>query len=289
MSDWELTLKAARSDFIDRMEQRGFDANAEENRDVLRGEVAVAGSRWPVRVELGNAFPFHPPRVFPDDDVLRSWHRELDGAMRLYAEDDKDGLPWLNVDDFLRLVVRWLEQTDAGWPSGTADLDLDRYFPRASEQCLVVYGDLDPLINAYIRLAVKSRTIEVLGRAGVPPKQTRKNRLFGYVIDIGEPTTPPRTWEHIAELIPNKIARQVERAILDRPLRILLLRYTRRGRTAVLALNARPTHNGGIALHSYPSASNETETLMLRAGDELAALANQRVCDRSRSHRLFQL
>ncbi|MBC2592392.1 HesA/MoeB/ThiF family protein [Rhodococcus aetherivorans] len=277
MSDWHLVRRGACADFIDRLEQRGFSAVSEGQGAVLHGSVAVADVLHPVRIEVGRRFPFHPPRVVPEASVPRSWHRERDGAMCLYAVGDRDGLPWLDVDDFLHLVSRWFEQTMTGWTADSPDLDLERYFDPVDDHRLVVYSDLDPLVNGYIRLRVKPHIIEVLGPGSVPRRQKHRNRLFGFVLDLGEPAKPPSTWEHITELVAEDVIRGIERAIRERRISMLLLRYARNGTPAVLAVQTTATRTG-ILLRSYPSASAAHDTLRLRAGLTAEVLTAKSVC-----------
>ncbi|QOH59406.1 HesA/MoeB/ThiF family protein [Rhodococcus rhodochrous] len=277
MSDWDLVRMSVCADFIDRLEQRGFSGTSKGQGAVLHGSVSVMDVLHPVRIEVGRSFPFYPPRVVPEGSVPRSWHRERDGSMCLYAEGDRDGLPWLDVDDFLNLVNRWFEQTLTGWTEDSPDLDLERYFDSVDDHRLVVYSDLSPLVGSYIRLRVRPHIVEVLGPGSVPYRQKHRNRLFGFVLDLGEPAKPPSTWEHITELVAEDVIRGVERAIRERRISMLLLRYARNGTPAVLAVQTTMTRTG-ILLRSYPSASTAQGALRLRAGRTAEVLTGKSAC-----------
>lgn len=266
-------VAATRADFVDALEQHGFWLRG----GALAGTVPTAAGPRRVVVELGERWPFSPPSVTPEPPHAgeqRSWHREVDGGLCLYTENDRNGLPWLDGDAFLAQVTTWFDRDAAGWPGDAPDLDLDRYFARADPTVTVLYDTLDPLVGRFIRLRPeRNQTLVVIGHGTAPQKASRR-RVFGYCADIGTPDRPPRDWPQLAELLPDAAAR-LERAIEQRQVSLLLLRYDREGHEGVLALDAAPLAKGGIRLLSQPSASTSAGVLRLRAGPAHEVLRNR--------------
>lgn len=121
----------ARQHFEESLIRAGFT----ETEEGWVGVTGDSGNPAKVLISLPERFPFKPPRVVPvaEDAVPWSWHRELDGALCLIAEDDHEGLWWSEAPAFLEHVSEWLAQAAAGWPDDRPDLDLDRYFRRSEE------------------------------------------------------------------------------------------------------------------------------------------------------------
>ncbi len=265
-------LAATRADFVDALEQRGFLHRG----DALVGRVQTAAGPQRVAVRLGERWPFAPPSVTPvpsDVDQQRCWHREVDGGLCLYTEDDRNGLPWLAADAFIAQVTTWFDRNAAGWPDDAPDLDLDRYFPRADPTVTVLYDLLDPLVGRFIRLRPeRNQTLIVIG-PGIAPSKSSRRQVFGFCADIGTLERPPRDWSQLADLLPD--AARVERAIKQRAVSLLLLHYDREGHEGVLALDAAPLEKGGIRLLSQPSASTSASIARLRAGPDRDLLAGR--------------
>lgn len=274
MSPWDERVAATADSFIEQLERRGWKSTTPTE---LRADLDVGSERLQVRVDLTSDFPFSPPRVFPVDDQPASWHRELDGAMCLYPETGRGSLPWLDVDDFEATIVRWLESTSRGWPADAPEMDLERYFEPASVQLLVVYNEqIEALTDRYVRFNVDGPAL-VLAGTGVKPVKSnpRKYRLFGYVVDIGEPTTPPRNWEELREAIGMKIGEELDLRIRRGALDLLLVRYRRGDTAGTIALLA--TAIAPVELKSLPSASTSPSVVSLRSGRDANALQHRSV------------
>lgn len=272
----EERLAATRAEFVDALEQRGF----RQTGDKLTGLIATAAGPQRVIVELRERWPFMPPSVTPDPpdaDDQQSWHRELDGGLCLYTENDRNGMPWLDADSFLAQVTTWFDRNAAGWPEDAPDLDLDRYFLRADPAVTVLYDTLDPLLGRFIRLRPeRNQILRVIG-PGTAPARASRRQVFGYCSDIGTPERPPRDWAQLAVLLPDDVASRLERAVRDRTVSLLLLRYNRDGHEGVIALQTTPLEKGGIRLLSQPSASTSDAVSRLRAGPAREVLADKSV------------
>ncbi|NYF29207.1 MULTISPECIES: ThiF family adenylyltransferase [unclassified Microbacterium] len=275
MTVWGERLEATRTEFIEGLESRGWRlvARSELTKKLFTGEISHN-----VIVSVDADFPFAPPRVFPPADLPASWHRELDGAMCLYPETGRGSLPWLDVDDFVATIERWLEATTLGWPADAPDMDLERYFEPIQESLLVIYDEaIDLLLNRLVRFKVQGPRIELAG-SGVKPRKAsqRRHRLYGYVADIGEPERPPRSWGELLDLLDQRAVAMLEREARRGAIDLLLLRYSRGGAAGAIALLL-SYNSDGISLRSVPSASNSVATLGLRGGRDAPLLSSKRV------------
>ena len=274
MIDWDLRLQTTRLDFVDRLERRGF---ARVTNNIWHGSVRTpAGRAREIEVCLGEDWPYYPPTVFPlNADVASSWHRDRTGALCLYVEDDRGERPWLDVEALLAHVAGWFDQAETNWSDDTPDLDLERYFDAARPRLLVVYDDLEPLLNRSIRTKKGfNDTLVIIGAGPVARKAQRRNFRFGYCADIGTPDRPPKQWSDLEPLIRDgsKVAEGIRRGSY----RLLLLRYSRAGRVGVLALAAHGTQDE-IVLRAHNSAGTSAAVRGLRAGPHAPALATKGV------------
>lgn len=277
MSQWHQELEATRFRFVEALEQRGLVAADETT---LSGDVTTGSGSQPVRVCLPDNFPYRPPRVHPDDEFPRSWHRERDGAMCLYGEGSEEELPWLDPDDFLAMVARWFDESEEGWPGDLPVLDLDRYFPSSNDPHLVLYGNLTDL--TYIRFKDNKLTLTVEGPAQATRRRNGKSkvngkRVTGYVLDIGEPALPPTSWAQILDLVDIGIADAVTAAIAAGHVRYVLVRYRRSEHEGLLALEVQPDNEGTILASTLDAASISVKDLNLRAGTHQDALHDKHV------------
>lgn len=273
MTAWDEAIEASTFTFIEELERRGFRADDRTLTGTLReGDAAVR-----VRVDLPDTFPYAPPVVSPPDGFPRSWHRERTGAMCLYPTDGRDDLPWLDVEQFLALVARWIAESRSGWPGDFPDLDLERYFEQVADP-LVIYGDLDALNNRFVQLRHEGFVTRLTGPGSIPKKKRiAKNRAFGYVTTIGEPSVPPTSWEDLTAAIPADDVKRIQTAVADGRFSYLIVRYSRSGVEAAVVLRIWKDKAGGLVVASVRSASDALTTLTLRAGVNAKALADCRV------------
>ena len=274
MSDWDQRIRTTRLDFADRIERRGF---ARISETTWHGTVIMSsGTTRKVELSIANGWPYYPPAVLPlDDGVTDSWHRERTGALCLYVDDDRTERPWLDPNNLLTQIASWFDRAISGWPDDTPDLDLERYFERASPTLLVLYDDLEPLLGRSIRSKKgPNNTVRVTGAAPVARKARRREFRFGYCADIGTPAAPPKQWSDLEPLISD--GARVAKRIRDGSYRLLLLRYSRAGRQGALALAALADKEE-IVLRAHHSAGTSAAVRRLRAGPNAAALAGKSV------------
>lgn len=274
MTAWEDAIEARTFQFIEELERRGFRADER----TLTGSVGEGVDSVRVQIALPASFPFVPPVVSPPIDIPRSWHRELNGAMCLYPADGQENLPWLDADDFIETVARWISESTTGWTNDFPDLDLDRYFTPVDEP-LVVYGDLNELNNKFVQLRHLKHLTRVTGPGSIPKgkKRVGKDRSFGFVTGIGEPNVPPTNWDDLKAMIPSDDAKAIESAVADRRFSYLVVRYSRGGVGAAVVLRVWKEKSGTYGLASVKSASEAPMTMTLRAGADAKRLADARI------------
>jgi hypothetical protein len=242
----------------------------------------ITGRDGPVEVivTLSPAFPFKPPRVIPaDPDRLPwSWHREIDGALCLVAEDDHEDLWWSDASEFVAHIAAWVAASDGGWANDRPDLDLERYFEGAEDRSLYLYDELSSQIGSFVRFRPGLNDVMELVGVGVQPRNvTKRHRRdrYGYVADLGTLSTPPRSWSDISALISTEV--NLDRRIRDQTIQVVVLRYDRDGHEAAVVVEVWPTTTGDIAVRRLRSAADTLEANRRRAGPDRDSLDGRRV------------
>ncbi|MFW0774965.1 ThiF family adenylyltransferase [Paenarthrobacter nitroguajacolicus] len=251
-------------------------------KETEQGWIGLAGgptNPTEVLVSFPRRFPFKPPRVAPllPDAVPWSWHRELDGALCLVAEDDHDGLWWTEAAVFLEHVAEWLSQAATGWPDDRPDLDLDRYF-RPSEKDTRPYLLEDPTLwdEGPIRFRPAKNNTMRASRGALPKKGAKaSNDRAAYVADVGEVVVPPRTWADISALV--RPENKLDARILRHEVSVVLLRYRRGEQDGAILLEVWPTVSGDIAARRLKSAADTSAARTARAGVHRSELSNKSV------------
>lgn len=240
-----------------------------------QGPITHGGGTASIVITLPSRFPFRPPRVIPveTDEVPWSWHRELDGALCLVAEDDHEGLWWTETDAFLEHIKSWFENANLGWPDDRPDLDLDRYFQCSDDEQLYLYDDLSQRRNSYVRFRPSSNNTMKIGSGTRPVKTSKRSKdRFGYVANLGEVATPPHKWDDIAARIDPNV--NIDRQIRAHAIGIVVLIYRRGAHDGAITLEVWPTTTGGIAVRRLRSAADTEAARSSRAG-ALAPQLNQ--------------
>lgn len=271
MIDRQEYQDSARLRFEEDLTRAGF----REDAGTWVGPIEHKSGPSTVIIELPDLFPFAAPRVKPEDQdwTAWSWHREIDGALCLVAQDDHDDLWWADATAFLGHVTRWFEQADAGWPDDRPDLDLERYFEPSDDRRLVIYRDLEGFVGKFVRLVRRGEVVELIGPGTRPPKsRVRDGTRYGLVADLGMLTEPVTTWKSLAELLEHDAVRRVEASEID----TLLIRYERDGHPATVVLDVVNTGEG-LMLRGLASAPDTTESRTARAGTSYETLQEKKV------------
>lgn len=243
-----------------------------------KGMIPHEGGEREVLIDLPPRFPFKPPRVQPtdEDSVGWSWHRELDGALCLVAEDDHEGLWWADPAAFLEHIAAWFTQAEAGWPGDRPDLDLERYFHPSEDTRLFLYGELSECCNTFVRFRAARNNTMVMTRGTSPAKiSPRMKDRFGYMADLGKVDVPPRSWPDIASRIDPSI--DLERRIRQHTVSVVVLSYLRGDHPGALVVEVWPTTSGTIAVRRLRSSPNTEVARAARAGLLAPAIRNSKV------------
>ncbi|HEV7963127.1 MAG TPA: ThiF family adenylyltransferase, partial [Actinoplanes sp.] len=103
----------------------------------------------------------------------------------------------------------------------------------------------------------------------------RRDRRLAWVGDLGAIDVPLRSWSDIAKRLGHR-ADEVARLVSFGSVNLLLLRYSRGGRPAALAVSVR-SGTGGIVTKACESADTSIATRSLRAGVAAPELVNARI------------
>lgn len=249
-----------------------------ERESGWHGPIEHSGQRTEVILSLPARFPFHPPRVVPTakDSTPWSWHRELDGALCLVAEDDHDNLWWVEAAAFLEHVTDWFVNSDAGWPGDRPDLDLERYFRRSQDERLYIFDDLEARRDSFVRFRPSANNTMLIGSGTRPPKASKHNNArFGYVADLGEVDVPPRDWGDISAQVRADV--NLDHRIRTHLVEIVVLLYRRGAHGGAIVLEVWPTKGGGIEARWLKAAADTDAARFSRAGSAAPLLREVRV------------
>lgn len=263
LSEYDDFVAYSRQHFEEGLIRAGFT----ESPAGWEGTIVHAGGRTSVLIDLHSRYPFQPPGVAPidPDAVTWSWHRELDGALCLVAEDDHEGLWWTDAPAFLEHVTAWFEHAGAGWPDDRPDLDLDRYFEPSEDDHLYLYDDLVIYRNGFVRFRSARNNTMRIGSGTKPAKSSKRSKdRFGYVADLGDVDVPPRSWGDIAARISPRV--DLDRRIRNLSIDVVLLIYRRGSHDGVIALQVWPAANGKIAVRRLRSGADTAAAKTARAG-----------------------
>ena len=238
-----------------------------------------------VVITLPTTFPFRPPRVAPvdEDSASWSWHRELDGALCLVADDDRNDLWWADSRTFLGHAAAWFDAAGDNWPDDTPDLHLERYFYPASDQRLYLYGELDDFLGDIVRFAPRRAThlprsaecMVIKDRRRKPQRKSKYGRRdkYSYVVHFGEIAAPPRGWADVSKYLDPSARAFVESGQID----FLTVVYARDGTQGVVLLEVQKDSGGAVALRRLRAAADTPAARSARSGPNAVALRERSV------------
>ncbi|WP_037143732.1 ThiF family adenylyltransferase [Rhodococcoides fascians] len=270
MPAWEEEIAYLRETFINGLVGRGYRLVSDTSKGIV-SNATLSNSH--LTISLPPGFPYLPPIVTTRRKVLSTWHQDANGTLCLYTRTDRDTQPWLDPKAFLDRIELWFTNNADGWPEDTPVLDIEAYLDMPVEPRVVIYSELNEP-RQHLRFRPDGLTIRDAG-AGKVPKNSTKGMLGGYVTDIGQLPSPPKNWNDLIALVPNR--QQVEDAIKRRRIQVLLLRYQRSGQAGVLAVTFGTLGTEDRTPRVALSASADRATMKLRAGPDSVALTTKHV------------
>lgn len=272
MSALKDSMAAEREAFIEELCARGFKLL--DDCLTLIGDININGEPMEHEITLTNDFPITKPRVLiPNGEGGISWHRDPDGALCLWSDDDSSDLPWSDVDTMIDRIIKWHANDVAGWPNDPPDLDLERYWPLIST--LVIYPNLEPLTGKICRAKKKRHDVWSI-ELGKAYKRRRRQRWVGAaVVDAGELKQPIRTFDGLADQLKIEEADKLYTLIESGEVHVVMVRYCRHGHEAALSLIAE--NRNPNKLRAANTAHTGESTLRLRAGLDAEILMGTKV------------
>lgn len=268
-------FRSAHDDLIYELEAHGF---VSADQDSWTGEINTPSNSWHVKIDFRSPYPAHPPRVFVVEDKPLSWHQNADGSLCLYSQTTPGAFPWFAHGALLDQIRDWVEKDANGWVGDSPDLDLERYWEPNTRFDLIVHDELADSGSYWVRLTrLVPKTLGQTGYSRPPRKRPKSHKhLYGLSADIGEITTPPRSWKEISALL--KDPGEIEEALRERRADLLLLRYRRDSHNGVLGLVPVPGGSGQeLQFRSVSCASRSPQTMNLRAGFQSSQLSDKGV------------
>jgi hypothetical protein len=255
--------------------------SADNTIERWEGRVLAGAAYTDVRIELGPDFPFKPPRVFlPSHLSATGWHRELDGALCLWTQDDGRRLPWLDAKEVLQKAEAWLRSDLDGWVDAWPGMDLEGYLPADAEPYFVLIDDWAAVENRWFALSPDSLVprrlnVSTIFESSAALKRNAPEHV-GFAVEVGELTRPIRAWDDLAQLLSAASGRDLRIWATARGRLIVVVSFTLKRNRGLLALALRST-NGSIAASALWAADATEPSRALRGGLNRADLSSKSV------------
>lgn len=275
MSALSDSVEAEREAFIETLCARGFKLL--DDCLTLVGDININGKPLEHEIVLTNDFPITKPRVLiPSGDGGLSWHREPDGALCLWSDDEASDLPWNDIDAVITRISQWHANDTAGWPDDLPDLDLERYWAYDSIPILVVHPDLEPLTNVTCRARKhNNKAIKVWNLQKGKVYKNHKRWAGVSVVNVGELNQPIHNFDELTDRLNTEDTEKLSTAIENGDVSVVMVRYRRQEHEAAMSLvveDKNPNH-----LKVANTAHTGKSTLRLRAGLDADVLASKRI------------
>ena len=242
------------------------------------GSVSNGDGKVTVEVRIVDGFPFTPPKVYLPGYVARSgWHQETDGALCLWGEAEGVVLPWLDAKRTIAKIESWLDADAAGWPDDEPALDLEAYLSPDSDLHTVLIEDWNDLDGRWLILQKDGIVPTRLSVAETHQKSAAlkksKASFVGVAVDLGEIQRPIRDWDGLAAVLGSTRSDDASVWARYREAFVVIARYSRGGRTGLMALAIRG-NGDSIEVSTLIASDSTVEERELRGGVRRPELAN---------------
>lgn len=288
-----LSCTEATERLVDALSVRGFQAlNGHRS---WRGLVDIASTaKTAVHLHIPTDYPYVQPKVHPLSrmeaetwlgaacllqyfEASDSWHRERDGSLCLFAQEDHTRLPWADPDSLFDQMEAWLCEDRAGWSGDQPALDLERYLDSTGE--VVLYNELQKVVGKIVLMCRRRSGPWTIGLPAKVPRGRKGMKAswpggVALVLDVGELGRPIRDWTSLVDAV-GESRKRLEREVND-GVRELMIVYRRGDARGVLAV--RLSSDGSVwTVTAHRAAPTNNEDLVRRSHPQRAVLAQQRV------------
>ncbi len=269
------SVAAEREAFIEGLCTRGFKL-LNDCRTLL-GAININGQPIEHEIALTAEFPITKPRVsVPNGEGSLSWHRESDGTLCLWSDDEASDLPWSDAAAMIDRISQWHAKDAAGWSNDPPDLDLERYWTSGCNPILVVHPDLEPLTGKKCRARkYLKKSFEVWDVGPGKVYKNRKRWAGVSVVNAGELKQPVRNFDELADRLGAEESEELSAAIENGDVSVVVVRYRRQEHEAAVSLIAEDQNPNRLT--AVRTAHTGESTLRLRAGLDANVLANKRI------------
>lgn len=230
-----------------------------------------------MRIVFVDGWPFRNPKLYVDG--LDEWHLGASGEICLWAPGAASG-DWLTLEGFMRRIDEWVERAKRGFRPEDFALDAHLSFGK------VRWGAIATVDLSSLRLDGRR------GQIGLISAKWKNDELVleivagqGGAIEgrwyyVGDVPTPPRTLDAVRALLRtnqrNNFDRRFKAVDTHGSPRLFLVAWDRELGREALVLLAEKRGNDVVA-EAIEVAPTETEMLKLRAGPDVALLADRHV------------
>lgn len=260
--------------------EAGFEPQPDDPRSWM-GPIANAlkelTSASTMRIVFIDGWPFRSPKLFVDG--LDEWHLSANGEVCLWAVGATPA-GWLTIERFYDRIDEWVARTRRGF--GAEDFALDAHLSfgsiRAGAIAMTNLGSLlmDNKIGGigHITGTWKNDNAVLEIAAG------RNGAIEGRWYYVGDVRVPPRNLDSVRGLLSasqqNNFDRRFKAIATHGRSQLFLVGWDRElGREALVLLAEKRGEE--VATEAIEVAPNDLDILKLRAGPDIAVLANKRI------------
>ncbi len=271
--------------FAEDLETEGF--SLENPQDPTKdwcwsGQIRAGNSRTLCEIEISDRFPFMPARAFlPEWDSRTRWHRERDGALCLWTDEDRAGLPWLDAKRLRAKAEAWIDADLLDWEGQLPAMDLEAYLETDPNQRFVLIEDWDSVNRKWLLFATDEQTSTrvVVSQvfSNTAPFKKHRELTAGIAVDIGEQIKPIGGWSDLEAQLADSLARDIAAWARQRGEVIVAARYTINAERGLFAASVRLDELGQPVLRGLIAADSTEHELAIRGGLKRSAYANKHV------------
>ena len=271
--------------FGEDLETEGFrlvDPDAPTKDRCWSGLIRAGTSRTSCEIRIGEHFPFVPARAFlPEWDSGTRWHRERDGALCLWADEERAGLPWLDAKRLKAKAEAWIDADLLDWEGQPPALDLDAYLETDENLRFILIDDWESVNGKWLLLktddSMSTRVAVAKVLSGTSAFKKQRELTAGVAVDVGEQSKPLGEWSDLAGQLLGSLSSDIAAWAGQRGEVIVVVRYTVNAEPGLLAASVRLDERGLPVLRGLSAADSTQHELALRGGTRRNLYADKHV------------